>query len=290
MVVPVPFHRWVHVKHRNPRTIHGGWRVLLSSTYSRPKGDCCCCKLMTVQILIGFLGVDQCWYLRRISQFLAFAPTMLLPQGLRSSFEGIGRSTWILLRHGCKAWPIQVVDAVMQKGWREFRTAHGIAANYKLILMCERKWIFNAIIFDENDIEVSYNWTMLVNEHSHEFHTIQGNLITGCLPSTILRNLPLIKSGYYCIPGENYLEEFQTRLEPVLEDLNLQSISVRMGNRTWTISVDNGYLNATTSNPFLNALQLQVHDFVFIAKLPNLEVRVVILDAANDRERIYDWL
>ncbi|KAI8557081.1 hypothetical protein RHMOL_Rhmol05G0306800 [Rhododendron molle] len=179
-------------------------------------------------------GADRCWYLRRISQFLAFAPTMLLPQGLRSSFEGIGRSTWILLRHGCKAWPIQVVDAVMQNGWR--------------------------------------------------------HLITGCLPSTILSNLPLIKSGYCCIPEVNYLQEFQTRLQPVLEDLNLQTISIRMGNKSWTISVDNGDLNAAMFNPFLNALQLQVHDYVFIAMLPNLEVRVVVLDAGNDKERIYDWL
>ncbi|KAI8543798.1 hypothetical protein RHMOL_Rhmol08G0246800 [Rhododendron molle] len=283
MVVPVPFHRWVHVKHRNPRTVHGGFYCLLPiqgqrviaavaryrhggqleykaySMFVREYADLLglsdnlvwavrddLVKWLDALVHNSFVrystpGVDRCWYLRRISQFLAFAPTMLVPQGLRSSFEGIGRSTWILLRHGCKAWPIQVVDAVMQKGWREFRTAHGIAANYKLILMCERKWIFNAIIFDENDIEISYNWTMLVNEHSREFHTIQGNLITGCLPSTILRNLPLIKSGYYCIPGGNYLE-------------------------------------------------LQVHDYVFIAMLPNLEVRVVILDAANDRERIYDWL
>ncbi|KAF7147676.1 hypothetical protein RHSIM_Rhsim03G0122900 [Rhododendron simsii] len=29
MVVPVPFRRWVHVKHRNPQTLHGGFYCLL---------------------------------------------------------------------------------------------------------------------------------------------------------------------------------------------------------------------------------------------------------------------
>ncbi|XP_058217299.1 uncharacterized protein LOC131328367 [Rhododendron vialii] len=232
--------------------------------------------------------VDRCWYIKRISQLLVFAPTMLLPQSLWSSFEGIARSTWILLRHGSKAWPIQVVDTVMRNGWHEFRTTHGIASNYKLILMCERKWVFNVIILDENDIEVSYNWTMLVNEHWREFHSVQGNLITACSPSTILRNLPLIKSGYCCIPEVNYLQEFQTRLEPVLEDLNLQSISVRMGNRTWRISIDSGYLNAAMFNLFLNALQLQLYDYLFITMLPNLEITVVILDGGNGSARIYD--
>ncbi|KAI8568461.1 hypothetical protein RHMOL_Rhmol02G0201400 [Rhododendron molle] len=263
MVVPVPFRRWVLVKYRGSQTIHGGFYCLLPiqgqrviaavasyrhggqleykaySMFVREYGDVLglgdnlvwavradLVKWLDALVHNSFLrystpGVDRCWYLRRISQFLAFAPTM-------------------------------VVDAVMQNGWREFRTAHGIAPNYKLIFMC--------------------------------------HLIIGCLPSTILSNLPLIKSGYCCIPKVNYLQEFQTRLQPMLEDLNLQTISIRMGNKSWTISVDNGDLNAAMFNPVLNALQLQVHDYVFIAMVPNLEVRVVILDAGNDKERIYDWL
>ncbi|XP_058198298.1 uncharacterized protein LOC131313807 [Rhododendron vialii] len=202
MVVLVPFRRWVHVKHRNPQTLHGGFYCLLPIRGQR--------VIAVVgryrhggQLEYKAYNVDRCWYIKRISQLLVFAPTMLLPQSLWSSFEGIARSTWILLRHGSKAWPIQVVDTVMRNGWREFRTTHGIASNYKLILMCERKSVFNVIILDENDIEVSYNWTMLVNEHWREFHSVQGNLITACSPSTILRNLPLIKSGYCCIPEVN---------------------------------------------------------------------------------------
>ncbi|XP_058187675.1 uncharacterized protein LOC131304450 [Rhododendron vialii] len=199
MVVPVPFRRWVHVKHRNPQNLHGGFYCLLPirgqrviaavaryrhggqleykaySMFVREYRDVLglgdnliwavrddLVKWLDALVHNSFVrystpDVDRCWYVKRISQLLVFAPTMLLPQGLQSSFEGIGRSTWILLRHGSKAWPIQVVDAVMRNGWREFRTTHGITSNYKLILMCERKWVFNAIILDQNDIEVSYN-------------------------------------------------------------------------------------------------------------------------------------
>ncbi|XP_058223948.1 uncharacterized protein LOC131333440 [Rhododendron vialii] len=218
-------------------------------------------------------GVGRCWYIKHMSQLHVFAPTMLLPDGLRSSFEGISRTIWILIKRECKVWPIQVVNAVMQKGWHEFHTTHALTTNYKLILACERRWIFNAIILDQNDVEVSYDWTMLLNEHWRTFHAFEGNFITACLPSTIQHNLPLMKSGYWCNPHTNYLREFQTRLQPVLEDLNLQLISVQMGNRTWSISVDNAQLNAAMFNIVLDALQLQLYDYVLIIMLPNLDVR-----------------
>lgn len=86
-----------------------------------------------------------------------------------------------------------------------------------------------------------------------------------------------------------YMQEFETKLQPVLEDLNLATISIRMGNRTWSISVDDAHLNAAMFNLFLDVLHLELYDYVFITMLSSLEVRVVILDAANDRERIYEW-
>ncbi|KAG5536260.1 hypothetical protein RHGRI_023888 [Rhododendron griersonianum] len=178
----------------------------------------------------------------------------------------------------------------MRRGWREFRTSHAMTTNYKLILTCERKWIFNAIILDQNDVEVSYDWTMLLNEHWRELHGLQGNFVTAYQPSTIQQNLPLMKSGYWCMPQTIHLRDFQSRVQSVLEDLNLEVISVRMGNRTWSITVDNGHLNGAMFNQLLDALQLQLYDYVFITMLPNLDVRVVVLDATNDRERIYDWL
>lgn len=56
------------------------------------------------------------------------------------------------------------------------------------------------------------------------------------------------------------------------------------------ISVNNGHLDGAMFNQLLDALNLQLYDYVFITVLPNLDVRVVVLDATTDRERIYDWL
>ncbi|KAI8548027.1 hypothetical protein RHMOL_Rhmol07G0240800 [Rhododendron molle] len=307
MVLRVPFRRWLHVRHRNPGIPHGGFYCLLPiesrrviaavTRYPRPGHLEYKAFSLFGREYRDILGLDENleWAVRDDlvkwldalvhNSFMRYST----PDGLLSSFEGIGRTTWILIKHGCKAWPIQVVNAVMQRGWHEFRTAHALTTNYKLILACERRWIFNAIILDQNDVEVSYDWTMLLNEHWRTFHSSEGNFVTACLPSTIHRNLSLLKSGYWCIPHTNYLREFQTRLQPVLEDLNLEVISVRMGNRTWSISAHDAQLNAAMFNIFFDALGIQLYDYVLIILLPNLDVRVVILDSPNDRERIYDW-
>ncbi|KAI8555348.1 hypothetical protein RHMOL_Rhmol05G0168000 [Rhododendron molle] len=197
MVVRVPFHRWVHVRHRSPQAVHGGFYCLLPiqgrrviapvaryrhpgqleykafSVFVREYGEMLglgenlvwavrndLVKWSDALVHNSFIrhsipGVERCWYIKQMSQLY------LLPQGLRACFGGISRTTWILIRHRCKAWPIQVVDAVMRNGWREFRTTHAMTTNYKLILTCERRWIFNSIILDQNDVEVSYDWTML---------------------------------------------------------------------------------------------------------------------------------
>ncbi|KAI8556051.1 hypothetical protein RHMOL_Rhmol05G0222600 [Rhododendron molle] len=304
MVLHVPFRRWVHVRYRNPQHLHGrfyclllvqGRRVVAAIARYRHPGQleykAFSIFVREYAVILGLgdnliwaarddlvnwldalvhnsfmrhstVGVERCWYIKHMSQLYVYAPTMLLPEGLRASFEGIGRTTWILIKHGCKAWPIRVVNGVMQNGWHEFRTAHAITTNYRLILACQRKWIFNAIILDQNGVEVSNDWTMLLNEHWRQFHDLQGK----------------------------QFKDFQDKLQTMLDDLNLEVISVRMGNRTWSISINNGHLNGAMFNQLLDALQLQLYDYVFIAMLPNLDVRVIILDHANDRERIYEWL
>ncbi|KAI8543769.1 hypothetical protein RHMOL_Rhmol08G0244000 [Rhododendron molle] len=255
MVVRVPFHRWVHVEHRSLQPVHGGFYCLLPiqgrrviavvARYRHPgQLECKAFSLFVREYaeLLG-LGDNLIWAVRDdlVKWLDALVHNSFMRHstpGLRASFEGIGRTTWILIKHGCKAWPIEVVDGMMQNGWREFRTAHALTTNYRLILTCERRWIFNAIILDQNDLEVSYDWTMLLNEHWRELHGLQ----------------------------------------------------VQMGNRTWSISLNNGDLNDAMFNQLLDALQLQLFDYVFITMLPNLTVRIIVLHATTDRERIYDWL
>ncbi|KAI8546116.1 hypothetical protein RHMOL_Rhmol07G0091200 [Rhododendron molle] len=244
MVVRVPFHRWIHVRHRTLQPVHGGFycllpiqgrRVIAAVARYRHSGQLQY-KAFSLFVreyaeLLG-LGDNLIWAVRDdlVKWLDALVHNSFMRHstpGLRASFEGIGRTTWILIKHGCKAWPIEVVD---------------------------------------------------------------GNFLTACLPSTFRHNLPLLKSGYWYMPQTNHLQNFQDRLQTVLDDLNLEEITVQMGNRTWSISVTNGHLNDAMFNQVLDALELQLFDYVFITMLPNLTVRLIILDATTDRERIFDWL
>lgn len=83
-----------------------------------------------------------------------------LPLGLSFIFGGTGTNTWILLKHGSRIWPVEVVDNVMCRGWSVFKKDHKLKNNYKVVYGCERKWIFTISVFDENDIQVSYEWSM----------------------------------------------------------------------------------------------------------------------------------
>ncbi|XP_058228342.1 uncharacterized protein LOC131336491 [Rhododendron vialii] len=62
--------------------------------------------------------IDQCWYLKKLCM-----PdiTERLPRGLCQYFPADGSSTWVLLRHGKKAWSVEIVDHEFRKNWNEFR-------------------------------------------------------------------------------------------------------------------------------------------------------------------------
>ncbi|KAG5528449.1 hypothetical protein RHGRI_029210 [Rhododendron griersonianum] len=85
--------------------------------------------------------------------------TERLPCLLREYFDANGSSTWILLRHGSRAWPVEVVNHEFHEGWDSFREAHKLEVEYKLILACERKWIFKTIMFDRHDRELVFAWS-----------------------------------------------------------------------------------------------------------------------------------
>lgn len=64
---------------------------------------------------------------------------------------------------------------------------------------------------------------------------------------------------------------------------------MRMANRTWTIPIENLYLNVEAFNQFVDALNLQFLDYLMVAMLPTVKFRVVVFHGHNDSERIYDW-
>lgn len=105
------------------------------------------------------------------------------------------------------------------------------------------------------------------------FGLLSDNLQTACLPSTIKDDFLLSRldigfcqtqisyryiyssAAYPCVLvsthigdllascNPNIMQEFESRLKPLLEDLNLDSIVVRMGNQTWLMPLNNMHLN-----------------------------------------------
>ncbi|KAF7150117.1 hypothetical protein RHSIM_Rhsim02G0073300 [Rhododendron simsii] len=89
-----------------------------------------------------------------------------------SGFHCTASSLQVLCLPGrscCPAWDSLGVDVVvlrrsgswpsLSNGWSTFRKLHGLKDGYKFILAAERRWIFHAIILDENDREMVFNWT-----------------------------------------------------------------------------------------------------------------------------------
>ncbi|XP_058192837.1 uncharacterized protein LOC131310057 [Rhododendron vialii] len=59
------------------------------------------------------LGVNECWHLKNLSMP---AVAERLPCALCQHFRADGSSTWVLLRHGLKAWPVEIVSPEFHKG------------------------------------------------------------------------------------------------------------------------------------------------------------------------------
>lgn len=96
-----------------------------------------------------------------------------LPIGLRKYFPANGASTWIVLRHGFRAWPVEVVNFEFREGWDTFRQVHHLKTGFKVTMSCERKWIFHTAVFDANDRELDFKWSA-PNLQWQEFHPPPG--------------------------------------------------------------------------------------------------------------------
>lgn len=134
---------------------------------------------MTIIVYVDlYLGVDHCWGFSYVDpldfpqvcsfilipihglfQYLYKYYVQRLPQGLRRYFPCDGPATWVLVRHGYRAWPIEVIGRRFGNGWPTFRKLHGLKTEYKFVLAAERKWIFHAIILDQNDREMVFDWS-----------------------------------------------------------------------------------------------------------------------------------
>ncbi|KAF7145554.1 hypothetical protein RHSIM_Rhsim04G0025800 [Rhododendron simsii] len=101
-------------------------------------------------------GVDHCWSLSPVN---SVDVPQRLPQGIRRYFPYNGPPTWVLLKHGCRAWPVAIVGCWFCNGWSTFHELHGLKGEFKFILTAERRWIFDTVIIDENEGEMVFDWT-----------------------------------------------------------------------------------------------------------------------------------
>ncbi|KAG5528488.1 hypothetical protein RHGRI_029246 [Rhododendron griersonianum] len=92
-----------------------------------------------------------------------------LPRALHQHFPTDRSSTWVLLRYGSKAWPVETVNHEFHKGWDDFRKANELEVNHKLTLACERKWIFHTIMFDRR------GWELYLEFFSSGFKRKEGS-------------------------------------------------------------------------------------------------------------------
>ncbi|KAI8549554.1 hypothetical protein RHMOL_Rhmol06G0033700 [Rhododendron molle] len=141
--------------------------------------------------LMFLICVSNAWHLNYIGPADS---AQALPNDLRNYFPGGGVSTWILIRHGFRVWPIEVVNFQFGEGWDTFSETHNLKFGIKITMPCQRKWIFHTAIFDESDQELVYRWAG-PNLQWREFHYPPVNLRIAFLPFTFAKEQTMLKFG-----------------------------------------------------------------------------------------------
>ncbi|KAI8562223.1 hypothetical protein RHMOL_Rhmol03G0018000 [Rhododendron molle] len=145
-------------------------------------------------------AVDQCWHMKDFSLPTIAEVNKLLPRSLRQQFKADGSSTWFILRHGLKAWSVEIVNHEFRNGWDMFRDAHSLKLDHEVVFECECKWVFHTIMFDADGRELEFDWT--------------GGPRTACLPSTLMAHNTVVKFVYFNVYGpELRTLEMCTKLE-----------------------------------------------------------------------------
>lgn len=76
-----------------------------------------------------------------------------------------------------RCFPVDIVDDEYCWGWPDFRDAHGLSHGCQVILGCECRWIFSAIMLDENDTEIHFAWSM-PDQRLYNLHPTSSNRYT----------------------------------------------------------------------------------------------------------------
>ncbi|KAI8572240.1 hypothetical protein RHMOL_Rhmol01G0182500 [Rhododendron molle] len=115
-----------------------------------------------------------------------FSSPQSLPHLLLQYLHADGSTTWILLRHGSRVWPVEVINHRFGDGWDTFRSVHGLGVDYRIILAWEHKWIFHSIMFDRQDRELVFDWSGL-NGYWQDIHPPSGYIFVTMLVNREVR-------------------------------------------------------------------------------------------------------
>ncbi|KAI8534171.1 hypothetical protein RHMOL_Rhmol10G0068400 [Rhododendron molle] len=89
----------------------------------------------------------KCWFMKYISRL---DEDMFMPADQENIFKVQNPNKWILLKDGANVWPVHVINNRMEEGWLEFYFGNLLAKGYRVLFGCERAWIFEAIVLDQN--------------------------------------------------------------------------------------------------------------------------------------------
>lgn len=87
--------------------------------------------------------------------------------GLKRYFPAENITRWILIRHGYKVWPLLVVGCnIHNDKWTDFCRVHRLRVGL-CFFACERHWIFNTFMFNENGHECVTLGRIQLNPYSN---------------------------------------------------------------------------------------------------------------------------
>lgn len=81
---------------------------------------------------------------------------------------------------------------------------------------------------------------------------------------------------------------FQARLNQLLHDNPGQQLTIKVGNFTWLVPLTNHQLRGPTLEQFIQNLELETLDYLFVSASHATEVTIIVFDYYCV-EKIYEW-
>lgn len=98
----------------------------------------------------------------------------MLPFGLRPFFEG--ENKLVVVRVGVRVYPVRINNDRFRQGWRTFCREHGLVEHCRVVLSCERRWVFRAIALHRDGTPVPSSYKT-VGRPWQQVHPVPGSIV-----------------------------------------------------------------------------------------------------------------